>query len=348
MLNSMLAGPVGAISGGMICPLCPPTPTPDQVAALEKQAPGGAEATAAKIKADEADAKARVAAVKYLGTVDCTRWKEATIALVTSLRADRNECVRYAAARVLNSGCCCNKDTITALKLTVAGEDTDGNPPETSPRVKAAAFSALQNCLMKVPEVLPEEVGPPPLRREQGPAVPSGPPPVQRESTVPRAGMIAPDGSHIAASFTTASRNRSRFEDQLQRKTYAQTVNEARQTLFEVARSPKPPSTLPPGKRSMLNVLIKARQDINHKARTNPTVPPAPAPPPSDPSVVPSSFTPPADPSALEAIPAPAGRSGPTSSVASPDGAFNSDGPSQPKRGLVGLLFDSRNRRSSQ
>src|SRR5271157_5753119 len=156
MANSLVTGPVGAVSGGFIPPLCPP-PTPQQIAALDKMAPGGAEATAAKIKASEADAKARVAAVEYLGTVDCSRWKEATKALVSALRADTSECVRYAAARVLNSGCCCNKETIEALKICVAGEDKDGNPPETSIRVKAAAFSALQNCLTRVPEVLPEE-----------------------------------------------------------------------------------------------------------------------------------------------------------------------------------------------
>ena len=157
MLNSTITGPMGAMTGGFIPPLCPIAPTAPQIAALEKAAPGGAAATAAKIQASEADAKARVAAVEYLATVDCTCWKEATNALVNALRADPNECVRYAAVQALNSGCCCNKLTIAALKTCVAGEDDDGNPPETSPRVKAAAFNALQNCLMKVPEVLPEE-----------------------------------------------------------------------------------------------------------------------------------------------------------------------------------------------
>src|SRR4029077_9880407 len=165
---------------------------------LEKQAPGGAAATAAKIKTSEADAKARVAAVEYLGTVDCTRWKEATKALVNALRADPNECVRYAAARVLNSGCCCNKDTIEALKICVAGEDKDGNPPETSPRVKAAAFNALQNCLTRVPEVLPDEIKP--IERERGPAIPLEPLPGQRPLGRERSSMRAADGSHIAAA----------------------------------------------------------------------------------------------------------------------------------------------------
>ena len=36
MFNSLLSGPVGAISGGFICPLCPPAPSPAQIAALDK------------------------------------------------------------------------------------------------------------------------------------------------------------------------------------------------------------------------------------------------------------------------------------------------------------------------
>src|SRR5271157_1403425 len=150
MFNSLLSGPVGAISGGFICPLCPP-PTAAQIAALANKPNGGAEAAAAKIQASEADAKARVAAVEYLGTVDCNRFPEAKKALLAALREDPNECVRFAAARSLNSGCCCDQEVIEKLRICVAGEKKDG-PAETSCRVKAAAFSALQNCLMGVPE----------------------------------------------------------------------------------------------------------------------------------------------------------------------------------------------------
>ena len=38
MANSLLTGPVGAISGGMICPLCPPAPTPGQIAGAGEEA----------------------------------------------------------------------------------------------------------------------------------------------------------------------------------------------------------------------------------------------------------------------------------------------------------------------
>ena len=330
MANNMLTGPVGAVSGGFIPPLCPVAPTPAQVAALESLAPGGAAATAAKIKASEADAKARVAAVEYLGTVDCTRWKEATKALIIALRADPNECVRYAAARVLNSGCCCNKDTIEALRICVAGEDKDGNPPETSPRVKAAAFNALQNCLMKVPEVLPEEVKPIPIQRERG-AVPNleplpGQTPLGRE----RSSMTAPDSSHLAVSHIAPRPNSMRFEGQLQRKTYAQTVNEARETLFKVARNPNPPNTLPAGRRSMFDALIKAREDVDSKARKDQAANPAPPSSASDPGVVRSSFTPGAEPSQGEPSATPTAGPGPMSSTTNPTGSYSADGAARP------------------
>jgi len=341
MLNSMATGPVGAMSGGFIPPLCPP-PSPAQIAALQQQSPGGAEATAAKIKASEADAKARVAAVEYLGTVDCTRWKEATNALVNALRADPNECVRYAAARALNSGCCCNKKTLEALKICVAGEDTDGNPPETSPRVKAAAFNALQNCLMRVPEVLPEEEQRKGIERERGPVPPLEPLPGPKPPGRERSSMNAADGSHIAASHVIQSPALPRFEEQLQRKTYAQTVNEARQTLFQVARGSNQPTTLPPGKKSVLDLLIKARQDINNKAKSSASATPASGPASYDTGVVPSSYTPGAAPGQGEATTTPAAGSGSMSSVANPNGAAASDGSSEPRRGLVGLLFNSR------
>src|SRR5271166_789754 len=170
MFNSLLSGPVGAISGGFVCPLCPPAPTAAQIAALANKPNGGAEAAAAKIQASEADAKARVAAVEYLGTVDCNRFPEAKKGLLGALREDPNECVRFAAARSLNSGCCCDQEVIEKLRICVAGEKK-GGPAETSCRGKAAAFSALQNCLMRVPE---EEEAPPPRRAlpERGEGLP--------------------------------------------------------------------------------------------------------------------------------------------------------------------------------
>jgi hypothetical protein len=153
--------PVGAISGGLIPSCCPQVLNDDALrkAAMNPDAAkSDAGAAAATIAKDEAEAKERRAAVRYLGTVDCHYWGDvAEPALIKSLRADRNECVRWEAAMALGNGCCCTKKTIAALTisvygvdkdgLTVAGSFSDGSPVETSDRVKGAALAALQHCL---------------------------------------------------------------------------------------------------------------------------------------------------------------------------------------------------------
>jgi len=268
MVNSFMGGPMAGMTGGFIPSICPPAPSAAALAALANSSgPLGAEAVAGKIKQSEADAKARVAAIEYLGTVDCNRWKEARIALINGLRADPNECVRYAAARVLNTGCCCSKPVIEALRVCVAGEDSDGNPPETSSRVKAAAFTALQNCLMRVPEDLPKESPPPSRERDRG-----GPPPAPEPLPVPmtegrNSDLRRPlDVDYMTVSHnTTASRRPDRLERQPQPKTFSQTVDEARKTLFQVSRNPTPPAVLPPGKRTLLHAFLKARQDLANR-----------------------------------------------------------------------------------
>jgi hypothetical protein len=162
LLNNGLK-PVSAFSGGLVQGICPTVPS------AADQAKAGAEGAAAKIKADEADAKARRAAIRYLGTVDCHWWPEAEDALINALRADRNECVRYEAALALSRGCCCTKKTMAKLELTVNGSDKDGNPAENSERVKDAARMALESCLARVPvapiESKPIEGLPRPLER---------------------------------------------------------------------------------------------------------------------------------------------------------------------------------------
>jgi hypothetical protein len=154
LLNNSLA-PIGAFSGGLIGPCCPPFTQAD----LKKPA-DSAEGAAARIKADTAGAKARVAAVKYLATVDCGYWPEAADALVNALRADRNECVRFAAAEALRSGCCCGKKTIVALSIAAAGSDRDGNPAEKSERVKITAQAALEHCLARCGCAIPVPTAP--------------------------------------------------------------------------------------------------------------------------------------------------------------------------------------------
>lgn len=163
-VNGMLT-PVRFASGGLIPDCCAKPLTAAELAALKPGEVSPAEAAAAKIKADEAGAKARRAAVRYLATVDCHYYPEAEAALIAALRADRNECVRLEAAMALGNGCCCTKKTIEALNLVVTGEATDGNPSETSERVKLAAFASLQSCLSRGLEFpTPPETVPPPVK----------------------------------------------------------------------------------------------------------------------------------------------------------------------------------------
>ncbi|WP_435020362.1 hypothetical protein TA3x_001788 [Tundrisphaera sp. TA3] len=164
LLNGGLT-PLSALSGGIVPQVCPPNPLGNNPAG----GPESATSVANKIAADEAGAKARVAAVEYLGTVDCHYWPDAEKALIDSLRADRNECVRYAAARVLGSGCCCTKKTIAALTLTASASKEDGNPSENSPRVRAAAMAALNRCSCRPIEI----DAPAPIRPESPPPAPA-------------------------------------------------------------------------------------------------------------------------------------------------------------------------------
>ena len=305
MIGSMTAGPLGALSGGLLSNCCPP-PTAAEIAALEaKGGPQGAAAVAAKIQADEAEAKARVIAVEYLGTVDCRYWKEAQVALLNALRADRNECVRYAAARAFNNGCCCSKEVIETLRIVVAGEDSDGFPAESSSRIRATAFAALQNCLMKVQTNLPPE----PLEPEKGPAAaPTDAPAIQPERaadlSLPPLPPALADPSHIATSHvgampalvpvpsmgqpSTPVRQLSIFEARVRNKTFAGTVDEARRTLFTLSQTaPKTVAPgLPPGKQSLLHAAAKARQDVAEANRAKAASAPLPEMSPTPPTNV--------------------------------------------------------------
>jgi hypothetical protein len=165
------------LSGGLIPPFCPTTPSAADLA------DPGAVGAASAIQADEAGAPKRRAAVRYLGTVDCHYWPEAEDALVASLRGDRNECVRWEAAMALGSGCCCTKKTIEALTIVTSCSDRDGAPKETSNRVHAAAAAALDHCLacfcnVAAPVAAPA-TAPPPIEGARPPvegAKPTTPP----------------------------------------------------------------------------------------------------------------------------------------------------------------------------
>jgi hypothetical protein len=177
--SSMLL-PVSAFSGGLITDCCARPSLTDLA-----QPADSADGAAARIKQDELEAKARRAAVRYLGTVDCSRWPEAEAALILSVRGDRNECVRLEAAWVLGRGCCCTPKVVAALSLVVAGSDRDGMPVERSERVKAAAAASLDHCLNCLAPTVPVLLAPPPAvikekvkqKIEVAPPGPEVPPP---------------------------------------------------------------------------------------------------------------------------------------------------------------------------
>lgn len=159
--------PVALATGGLINPLCPPdAANPSDLA----KAATSSEGAASRIKQDTAEAKARRAAIKYLATVDCRRWPEAEVALISGLRADRNECVRYEAANAFGRGCCCTKKVVEALKICVEQSEKDGNPAENSPRVLAAAEAALESCLACMDPTGAESPPPERPRRPEAPA----------------------------------------------------------------------------------------------------------------------------------------------------------------------------------
>lgn len=153
------ARPLTKLTGGLI-------PTPDDnhfAAAVELHAtkpigtaPGAAPkpppppppgvAAAADIKAEKQQAEIRREAVAYLAGLDCRYYPEAEAALIASLRADRDVCVRLEAAKSLAAGCCCTKATHKALTICVTGSEEDGNPAERSPAVRRMALHALQRC----------------------------------------------------------------------------------------------------------------------------------------------------------------------------------------------------------
>jgi hypothetical protein len=371
LLNSMTT-PASAFTGGLIPPLCPPIPSASDLAAMQQMGGAqGAQAVAAKIMQDEADAKARVAAVEYLATVDCRYWPDARQALINALRSDRNECVRYAAARALGSGCCCSKEVIEALRVSVSGEE-DKDPAETSPRVRAAAFDALQNCLTRVSEEVTEPEPVPLQRDELGPTpLPETITPLQPD----RSTMTNPGNrDHVTVGYVGQDPRPNQAAPAAStaritpRKSFQQTVDQARRTMFEVSRSAPTLRTLPPGKQSVLHALAKARRDVDAASRREAAAQGVPTPPPLPPlqlesetgtetetdiqpidsAVSPTSFTlpVPVEPAAARGVSrseAPAAVLPPRSEPR-PEPQAQADSPA--RRGLIGL-FKPRSRAGS-
>jgi len=168
----------------------------------------------------------------------------------------------------------------------------------------------------------------------------------QTRTTGPVAG-----NPHVATSYLALRRSPPTYAEQLQRKTFSQTVDEARRTMFGVAQNPRPTAVLPTGRRSVFTALSKARQDMNaanlRRARQQGQVPPMPAP--ADPGAVePGSSAPVVMPAPGEVMMAPAPGPVPEAAVADPGPMSNAEPSPSPspapaaRRGLVGMLFGSR------
>jgi hypothetical protein len=271
MLNNMTK-PLTFATGGLVPPLCPPTPTDAELKKLldPDSTASEAEKTAAKIKADEANAAARRAAIRYLGTVDCHYYPEAEGALISGLRGDRNECVRFEAALALSKGCCCTRKTLAALLLVVNGDDSDGNPSETSERVKNMAVVALQHCMGKVAD-RPETQQPP-----ERPPEPIGPPEKAGQST------RSPTGMQLA----------SYPAQQVPRQPTSQMIDQACRAIAETVSTSTTTRTLPTGQRNVAGIMasLSGPVSVQHDTAafdeailaipvTHPPSPPPTAPP---------------------------------------------------------------------
>jgi hypothetical protein len=194
LVNNTLK-PATAFSGGLVPDLCPPKVDPTDLNRAAEDPQG----VAARIQKLEAESKARRAAVRYLGTVDCHYFPEAETGLLTALRTDTNECVRLEAALALGRGCCCSKKVIDTLTVVVECSDRDKSPAETSARVRAAANAALQRCLSCYVQRAPSTPAEPPE-----PAAPEGPAAVALRPfpRPPLEPSLAPtvDGARVASS----------------------------------------------------------------------------------------------------------------------------------------------------
>jgi len=127
-----------------------------------------AKGLASKIKAQQIDAKNRVKAAKFLGSVDCIAYPEAQQQLVGLVTEDPVEEVRYAAAKALKEqfshgkarhpsgkdkrkfdtcrGCCGNQEVMNTLAARANEIGDAGCPLEPSERVRKVLSEALAEC----------------------------------------------------------------------------------------------------------------------------------------------------------------------------------------------------------
>ncbi|MBL8800308.1 MAG: hypothetical protein JNM56_40890 [Planctomycetia bacterium] len=230
LLNNSMK-PMTAFTGGLIPPCCPTTPSVEELQELQDD-PGPLGAAAA-IKMDEANAKKRRAAVRYLSTADCNWWPEAEKGLIVALRTDRNECVRLEAASGLGNGCCCTRRVIEALAITVEGSKKDGNPPENSERVRNAALVSLHHCLSCYHDI--QLVDPNAGRPKEGPVTAN---PSKRDEVDETKSKIKLPAHYV----------------EVEKKPFADVVANARR-VAKAAESEKEVNVLPTGERTLFNVF---------------------------------------------------------------------------------------------
>ena len=154
-----------------------------------------AKGLAAAIKAQQIDAKNRVAAAEFLGTVDCIAYPESQEQLVGLIEEDPIEKVRYAAAKAIKEqfthgkdrtpgrkqkrqfdqcrGCCGNQEILNRLAKRAYEYDDFGCHLEPSERVRKVLREALGSCCPHCCHryaSYSEEVAPEPVEEEMAPA----------------------------------------------------------------------------------------------------------------------------------------------------------------------------------
>lgn len=242
-LNKLTA-PLTQLSGGIIPGFCPAMPS------AADMAKPGAEGEAAALKADAVQAAARVAAVQYLGTLDCHWHPEAEAGLIKALRTDRNECVRLAAARALCRGCCCTKAVLEALEDCIGGKEKFG-PYENSPRVQGVAMVALEHCLSCYHEVSDAEDDQQKGKSEKGPGEAAPPPadvtPGSAKPVVP----VVPPPPQPATPPTVSKSSGKPTREQIERARQTLAVAKAKAANQE---SSAQSAAFPSGQRSLMNL----------------------------------------------------------------------------------------------
>lgn len=264
LFNSALL-PIGGLTGGLIQPNCPgPNSANPNDLAQPADSPEGA---ASRIKQDQAAAKARLEAVRYMATADCRYYPEAEAALINALRTDPVECVRIEAARAFASGCCCGKKVIAALTRAVNGDTKDGNPAERSECVRALAYVALCRCL----ECYSEPPTPPePAARSPQPVVPATY--YHRVEVAPSGGVLAEGRAAVARgmdiSQATLRQLGGRAKTLVEVVTDRQVVSAtevpglgagAPSPSYGAVPTPMPSGPVAPGGRNLLSLWDRAR-----------------------------------------------------------------------------------------